>query len=625
MNYKIRRSIAAVIAAAAVFTPLSSVPVLSDLSTVSLTASASSYHLSGYKHSEFYVKSADNSYTLYFNVKDSKAKTAVVYGCFTTQPNVSINIPETARWMGVDYTITEIGDFAFDEQENINSVTMPKTITKIGDSAFIDCSNLTSVNAVSIIPGVQEYLLNEIGDEAFSGCEKLRSLIFVLKATHIGENAFDRCISVENVTLTALTSMGREAFARCDSLYDIDMSKASLTEIPDRAFQNCGWTMNSCYDFNIALPSTVTSIGNEAFYNVNRLRKIDLYNVTSIGRSAFEDCHSLKTVYTSDDLSYIGEQAFYGCDPMTYFVCKNPNAVIGKKAIGYAHQRNFTGKKSNFTVWGSKGGGNVKAYADNTENRFTYKNTEDAANEAIANFKDYMWNTDNWTPNCKEMLADSKGNYLFINGHKPYVDNNKLTEKFDGSCGGLAAVSALTYNGYLTVDQFAPGYSKIKDIKENCPEFTKSFINTVWANISKTDTTLSYNNIVPKLTKADDDMLKYIEYITYGEDVAMILRGESPQDPKTHAVVCLGMEYIENNEKGMDRRILIYDVNNKSFKDNFCFYFNSKTGEWYVPSGYSSEKNPDFCLSLFTTPQTMVSRDSLSGMDFVNTLLGIRQ
>ena len=49
---------------------------------------------------------------------------------------------------GVSYNVVEIGESAFEANENIKSVTIPATVTKIGDYAFYDCTNLTSVTVL---------------------------------------------------------------------------------------------------------------------------------------------------------------------------------------------------------------------------------------------------------------------------------------------------------------------------------------------------------------------------------------------------------------------------------------------------------------------------------------------
>ena len=64
-----------------------------------------------------------------------------------------IVIPETITRGTTTYTVTAIGDYAF-EKTSVNSVQLPNTIVSIGKNAFYDCSNITEIalpSSVSII------------------------------------------------------------------------------------------------------------------------------------------------------------------------------------------------------------------------------------------------------------------------------------------------------------------------------------------------------------------------------------------------------------------------------------------------------------------------------------------
>ncbi|MBQ6181451.1 MAG: leucine-rich repeat domain-containing protein [Ruminococcus sp.] len=631
MNNKIRRSIAVTLTAAALCNPVSSVNVFSVTGNNPVVASAddNSVVTSGITSSYIKYDKSSEGYTLYFEPYDTYSKTIALVGCKTTKDNVSIFVPETLN----GWKVVEIVNNTFKDQTRIRSVDLPKTITAIPAGAFFNCKNL-----IYVFFGKNNGSgpsITRIGREAFKNCESLLECN-LNNATEIGSSAFDGCNSLTDIYAPKLTSISRYSFANCAKLRTVDLSGSTLTQIPNQAFKgSCSW---SGYKFDIKLPSTVKTIGKEAFYNVIGLTKIDLSNVTSIGDSAFADCHYLKTVFTGDNLSSIGARAFYGCDPMTYFVCKNDNVYIGTEALGYAHQRNYTGKKTNFTLWGKTKNGNMSRYAANYG--FTYKNTKDAAKDTVNKFK-----TDKciWTSgNNKEMFGvyDTNANewkHLYIDGHKPYIEKYALEKKFEGSCYGMAAVSALVYNGYLSVDQFAPGYSNISSLNSSCSNFTKSFVNSIWGATSPTaDYQLSLAGSGVNFCDKDKEMLRQIEYINYGEDISVASYTPSKY-VAGHAYVCLGMEYYndadDKNNKSwqngvMDARILLYDVNNSSFSYGGCMYIDFETGKWTWNNLTSdNQKNNKIYFGIECSPDTMLVNNtySLKGMALVNKLISIKK
>ena len=56
-----------------------------------------------------------------------------------------INIPTSVTYKKNTYSVTDIGEKAFFDCENLTEVTIPNSVTSIGDSAFMDCSSLTDI------------------------------------------------------------------------------------------------------------------------------------------------------------------------------------------------------------------------------------------------------------------------------------------------------------------------------------------------------------------------------------------------------------------------------------------------------------------------------------------------
>ena len=97
-------------------------------------------------------------------------RTATVSSYDDSTPDGVIDIPDTVTKDNIDYTVTAIGDSAFESfptPTNVSSVFIPATVRSIGDSAFSYCNALTTV---TFAEGSQ---LKSIGLAAFYGTEQL--------------------------------------------------------------------------------------------------------------------------------------------------------------------------------------------------------------------------------------------------------------------------------------------------------------------------------------------------------------------------------------------------------------------------------------------------------------------
>ena len=102
-----------------------------------------------------------------------------------------IVIPSTVSHHGADYVVTAIDDYAFEDCEDVTSVSIGSYVTKIGDNAFAGCTGLTEVV-------LGDYVIT-VGAEAFSGCTALTKLTIGHGVRTIGSQAFAGCTSLATI------------------------------------------------------------------------------------------------------------------------------------------------------------------------------------------------------------------------------------------------------------------------------------------------------------------------------------------------------------------------------------------------------------------------------------------
>ena len=150
---------------------------------------------------------------IYYNLVEKAIKIAEV----TQHPNQytgNVVIPEKVDYNGASYSVTGIGQSAFEGCSGLASVTIPSSVISIGGSAFRDCSGLTSVMIPSSV--------TSIGGIAFAGCRRLTSVTIPSSVTSIDQYAFSGCSGLTSVTIgSGVKQIGSRAFANCQKLTDV--------------------------------------------------------------------------------------------------------------------------------------------------------------------------------------------------------------------------------------------------------------------------------------------------------------------------------------------------------------------------------------------------------------------
>lgn len=268
-----------------------------------------------------------------------------------------IDIPDTVISGGQPYTVTAIGDSAFNPSHtitNVSSVFIPATVTSIGRFAFRCCKFLATV---TFAEGSQ---LKSIGVSAFSGTTSAHPRFTEIQIPDsvetISTNAFHNCQDLESITLPAsLKTIESSAFSSCRKLSEIRLP-TSLKAIQSYVFDDCSSLETVFYDGSLeqwnhitanndvlgySCPSLVTDDYTAQFILVKNdlpdhypktvtITKytgkestvilpstINSWDVTKIGEDAFQDNTTITSVTIPANVTEIGSNAFAGCTNLT--------------------------------------------------------------------------------------------------------------------------------------------------------------------------------------------------------------------------------------------------------------------------------------------------------------------
>ena len=265
---------------------------------------------------------------IYYNLI-TKAKIAKV----TRNPNGysgDIVIPSTVTYNSVDYDVKEIEGSAFSGYSGLTSIDILDGVTSIGNRAFEGCSSLTSVSIPNTVTIIEPW--------AFINCSGLTSIDIPNSVTSIGMSAFSGCTGLTSITIpSSVTSIDGSVFAGCSSITSISVDSENTVY---NSLNNCNAIIETSSNTliigckNTIIPSSVTSIGGNAFSGCSGLTSIDIPDgVTSIGEGAFSNCSGLISFDIPENLTTIRSRTFENCSHLVSIIIPEGVTSIGGNAF----------------------------------------------------------------------------------------------------------------------------------------------------------------------------------------------------------------------------------------------------------------------------------------------------
>ncbi len=210
-------------------------------------------------------------------------------------------IPETVEYDGKTYTVTAIGDRAF-QYNKATKIVLPSTIDSIGYQSFANCS----FSSITLNEG-----LKKIGDYAFYS------------------------IPVSTIEIPAsVESIGSSCFFT-GNLSSITLHEG-LKEIKSSCFYKCPLE-------KVVLPESLDSLGEKAFLFCNKLTSVKLPStLDKIEVGLFYGCEALSSIELPETITSIGDEAFIECSALTSFNIPAAVETLGTRVFAYTGITAFT-------------------------------------------------------------------------------------------------------------------------------------------------------------------------------------------------------------------------------------------------------------------------------------------
>lgn len=226
----------------------------------------------------------------------SKLKKAVFADGTVTIPASCLYYAKGLVEVSIPDTVKTIGKDAFNSCTSLRSVTLPDDIETIGVEAF-RASALTEITLPASLTSCSG---------SFSGCTSLKKAVFADGTKAIPAGCMQNAKNLVGVTLpSTVKSIGSDAFMGCAALEKISLHEGIET-IGSRAFGGSGLT-------EVTLPISLTSCA-EAFKDCRSLKKAEFaFGTVTIPTGCLSGASGLEKVVMPGTVQTINSEAFRGC------------------------------------------------------------------------------------------------------------------------------------------------------------------------------------------------------------------------------------------------------------------------------------------------------------------------
>lgn len=325
---------------------------------------------------DFSAKNSDDV-EIFYNINPDGKTLTVTYGASPYSAQ-NIDIPQVISHNGESYTVTAIGNRAF-EKTYISSVNLPATITDIQNYAFSE-SRISTINYPKSLKRIKEHAfywtnvnngvfpegLEEVGQYAYDNTQ-LDSLYLPNTLISLGNNAFSQCNKLHTVKIPgSLKVVEKETFYNCPNLYKVEIEEGvesiGVRPYEGNVFQgtpvreisfpsSLKYIGRYCFSGNqltkLELPNTIEELGQGAFYNSSILESITFSSgMTELPSYVCEICPKLIEVVIPEGIQKIGSRVFRGATLLSRIIFPESVTEVDNGALSSTGIVDFTFPKN---------------------------------------------------------------------------------------------------------------------------------------------------------------------------------------------------------------------------------------------------------------------------------------
>jgi len=232
-------------------------------------------------------------------------------------------------------SVVSIGSNAFENCTGFTSIDIDENVESLGDNVFAGCSNITEVKTASLFDEMNRNLtfigylgdirasvtkvvltgdaIEKIPSQYFENWTKLETIELCESLDSFGNYCFDGCEKLENIV--GLENLNPELFTK----YSINETKffKGLTE--PLVMQNVLVLAPAIVDETLVIKEGVNKIQKNAFAQNSSLKEVTIPStVVSIGENAFSGCSNLQkvTFVENGNLAVLDAYVFAYCNKL---------------------------------------------------------------------------------------------------------------------------------------------------------------------------------------------------------------------------------------------------------------------------------------------------------------------